>query len=102
MKWGDSGANNKNCGARVEGIGENSTTFSTSWKLVYSLLCWCNRSPASGHGVSRAYQEQEQQQKKATHCWIRLLHNAIAMDQNDNTMCLVFHDLLASVTDPLQ
>ena len=32
------------------------------------IACWCTRSPASGHGVSRAFQQQgQQQQHKATH-----------------------------------
>ena len=38
VKQGEGGANDKNCGARVEGIGKNGTTFSIARKLVHSLL----------------------------------------------------------------
>ena len=65
VKYGELGAK-KNCGARVEEIREVGLLFLQHGDLF--IACWCNRFLASRHGLGRAFQEQEQQQHKATHC----------------------------------
>ena len=67
-KWGviwGGGANNKNCGARVDRFEKNATTFSTALRLVCSLLM--QLVPVSVHGMSRAFDQEAEQPHNATH-----------------------------------